>query len=109
MWCLTGFTNSINVTNLIKLEAEKVSFQVTKDVFYFLFLVLFSETRITREHDTAMNKLFDWQARFEVQLNETLQSVKEFYTKDRMSEAKTYLAQLEELKEKVQVFLEEVH
>lgn len=68
-----------------------------------------SETRITREHDTAMNKLFDWQARFEVQLNETLQSVKEFYTKDRMSEAKTYLAQLEDLKEKVQVFLEEVH
>jgi len=55
-----------------------------------------------------MNKLFDWQARFEMQLNETLQSVKEFHTKDRMSEAKTYLAQLEELKEKVQVFLEEV-
>ena len=55
-----------------------------------------------------MNKLFDWQARFEMQLNETLQSVKEFYTKDRMSEAKTYLAQLEELKEKVKVFLEEV-
>ena len=44
-----------------------------------------------------------------MQLNETLQSVKEFYTKDRMSEAKTYLAQLEDLKEKVQVFLEEVH
>lgn len=75
----------------------------------FAFLVLPSETRITREHDTAMNKLFDWQARFEVQLNETLQSVKEFYTKDRMSEAKTYLAQLEELKDKVQVFLDEVH
>ena len=76
--------------------------------FCILFLVLPSENRITREHDTAMNKLFDWQARFEMQLNETLQSVKEFHTKDRMSEAKTYLAQLEELKEKVQVFLEEV-
>lgn len=67
-----------------------------------------SEHRVTREHDTAMNKLFDWLARFELQLNETLQSVKEFYTKDRVSEAKTYLAQLDELKDKVQEFLDEV-
>ena len=67
-----------------------------------------SETRVTREHDTAMNKLFDWLARFEMQLNETLVSVKEFHTKDRMSEAKTYLAQLDDLKDKVQGFLEEV-
>lgn len=43
-----------------------------------------------------------------MQLNETLVSVKEFHTKDRMSEAKTYLAQLEDLKDKVQGFLEEV-
>ena len=70
--------------------------------------VSFSETRVTREHDTAMNKLFDWLARFEMQLNETLVSVKEFHTKDRMSEAKTYLAQLDDLKDKVQGFLEEV-
>ena len=41
-------------------------------------------------------------------LNETLVSVKEFHTKDRMSEAKTYLAQLDDLKDKVQGFLEEV-
>ena len=67
-----------------------------------------SETRVTREHDTAMNKLFDWLARFEMQLNETLVSVKEFHTKDRMSEAKTCLAQLDDLKDKVQGFLEEV-
>ena len=67
-----------------------------------------SETRVTREHDTAMNKLFDWLARFEMQLNETLVSAKEFHTKDRMSEAKTYLAQLDDLKDKVQGFLEEV-
>ena len=78
-------------------------------MMHFVFFLQPSENRITREHDTAMNKLFEWQARFEMQLNETLQSVKEFYTKDRMSEAKTYLAQLEELKERVQVFLEEVH
>ena len=73
-----------------------------------VFCVLSSENRITREHDTAMNKLFDWLARFEMQLNETLQSVKEFYTKDRVSEAKNYLVQLDELKHKVQEFLEEV-
>lgn len=73
-----------------------------------LFVLPCSETRITREHDSAMNKLFDWLARFELQLNETLQSVKEFYTKDRMSEAKTYLAQLDELRDKVLGFLEEV-
>ena len=70
--------------------------------------VLPSENRVTREHDAAMNKLFDWLARFEMQLNETLVSVKEFHTKDRMSEAKTYLAQLDELGDKVQGFLEEV-
>ena len=69
---------------------------------------LSSETRVTREHDASMNKLFDWLARFEVQLNETLGSVKEFYTKDRMSEAKTYLAQLDELRDKIQGFLDEV-
>ncbi|CAH3192981.1 unnamed protein product, partial [Porites evermanni] len=70
-------------------------------------IIKMSETRVTREHDTAMNKLFDWLARFEMQLNETLVSVKEFHTKDRMSEAKTYLAQLDDLKDKVQGFLEE--
>ena len=75
-----------------------------------LFVCLLpSETRITREHDAAMNKLFDWLARFEMQLNETLASVKEFYTKDRMSEAKTYLVQLDELRDRVQGFLEEVY
>ena len=68
----------------------------------------FSETRVTREHDTAMNKLFDWLARFESQLEETLASVKEFHNKDRMSEAKMYVAQLDELKQRVEGFLEEV-
>lgn len=69
---------------------------------------LLSETRVTREHDAAMNKLFDWLARFEAQLNETLGSVKEFYGKDRLSEAKMYLAQLDELRDKIQGFLDEV-
>ena len=68
----------------------------------------FSETRVTREHDTAMNKLFDWLASFESQLDETLTSVKEFHSKDRMSEAKNYVAQLDELRQKVEGFLEEV-
>ena len=67
-----------------------------------------SETRIFREHDTAMNKLFDWQARFERRLIQTLQMAKEFHAKDRLSEANNYLAQLDELKKKVQEFLEEV-
>lgn len=69
---------------------------------------LLSETRVTREHDAAMNKLFDWLARFEAQLNETLGKVKEFYAKDRLSEAKMYLAQLDELRDKIQGFLDEV-
>lgn len=76
--------------------------------FCFFFYVLLSENRVTKEHDTAMNKLFDWLARFELQLNETLQSVKEFHSKDRISEAKTYVVQLDELKDKVQEFLDEV-
>ena len=76
---------------------------------YIFFCLLSSETRITREHDAAMNKLFDWLARFEMQLNEALANVKEFYTKDRMSEAKTFLAQLGELRDRVQGFLEEVY
>ena len=77
-------------------------------IFVFFFYVLLSENRVTKEHDTAMNKLFDWLARFELQLNETLQSVKEFHSKDRISEAKTYVVQLDELKDKVQEFLDEV-
>ncbi|CAH3114243.1 unnamed protein product [Pocillopora meandrina] len=70
-------------------------------------IIKMSENRVTKEHDTAMNKLFDWLARFELQLNETLQSVKEFHSKDRISEAKTYVVQLDELKDKVQEFLDE--
>lgn len=56
-----------------------------------------------------MNKLFDWLASFESQLDETLTSVKEFHSKDRMSEAKNYVAQLDELRQKVEGFLEEVY
>ena len=79
-------------------------------VYFILFLShLFSETRVTREHDTAMNQLFDWLASFESQLDETLASVKEFHSKDRMSEAKNYVAQLDELRQKVEGFLEEVY
>ncbi|XP_068702145.1 dynein axonemal heavy chain 3-like [Montipora foliosa] len=70
-------------------------------------IIKMSETRVTREHDTAMNKLFDWLARFESQLVETVASVKEFHSKDRMSEAKMYVAQLDELKQRVEGFLEE--
>ena len=63
---------------------------------------------MVREHDTAMNKLLDWLARFEAQLKHTQQSIRDFHKLDRISEAKTYLAQLDELRAKVKGFLEEV-
>ena len=55
-----------------------------------------------------MNKLLKWQARFEKQLSLTLEMVKEFHSKDRLSEASSYLAQLNELQAKVQYFIAEV-
>ena len=55
-----------------------------------------------------MNKLFDWLARFEAQLKQTQQSIKDFHKLDRISESRTYLAQLDELRDKVHEYLEEV-
>ncbi|XP_048589777.1 dynein axonemal heavy chain 3-like isoform X2 [Nematostella vectensis] len=66
-----------------------------------------SETRISREHETQLNKLFDWLAKFEKQLNDTLASIKDFHSKDRISESKTYLGLLDQLNEQVQKYLDE--
>ena len=98
----------LNVELMKGCSLETLHYFVFVSDFCFFFYVLLSENRVTKEHDTAMNKLFDWLARFELQLNETLQSVKEFHSKDRISEAKTYVVQLDELKDKVQEFLDEV-
>lgn len=74
----------------------------------WLYFYYYSENRIQREHDTAVQRLFDWLTKFEKQLNETLASIKDFHTKDRLSESKTYLNQLDDLQIKVLEFLDEV-
>lgn len=56
----------------------------------------------------AINRLSDWRKRFQAQLDEAVKKVKDFASKDRMSEADKYLADLVDLDNKLQVFKEEV-
>ena len=60
------------------------------------------------EHQSASNKLRDRKARFEMKLAEAQRIVAEFRTKERMNEAAMYLEILNELKVRVDEFIEEV-
>ncbi|PVD24893.1 hypothetical protein C0Q70_15383 [Pomacea canaliculata] len=66
-----------------------------------------AENKLQREHDMAINRLSDWRKRFQAQLDEAVKKVKDFASKDRMSEADKYLADLVDLDSKLQVFKEE--
>lgn len=55
-----------------------------------------------------MNKLTDWLARFENELDQVLKEAKDFHTKDRISEAKLYVERLDELRVQVDKLITEV-
>ena len=68
----------------------------------------FSETKLQKEHDIAVSKLSDRQRKFQLRLNEVLEMVKGFKTKDRMSEAQDYLLKLKDIQRVLEEFYKEV-
>ena len=67
-----------------------------------------SEMRMLREQETAMNKLKERRARFEMRLNETQRIVAEFKNRERMSDALQYVEVFDQLKKRVEEFIAEV-
>ncbi len=75
-------------------------------LFYMTFFC--SETKLQKEHDIAVSKLSDRQRKFQIRLNDVLDIVKGFKTKDRMSEAQDYLLKLKEIQRVLEGFYKEV-
>ena len=73
------------------------------------FVLVHSENKYQKEHDIACNKMRDWKRRFEKTLDENMKKIKEFGSKDRMSEADKHLADLEDMTIKIEEFREEVN
>lgn len=67
-----------------------------------------SEMRMLREQETAMNKLRDRKARFEMRLSETQRIINEFKNRERMSDAPQYVEVFDQLKKRVEEFIAEV-
>ena len=77
----------------------------------FIDLVLFftcRELKLQREHDYYTNKLHDRQKKFQAELDIVAKQLRDFSSKDRMSEAETYMRELTEITEKLEQFQEEV-
>ena len=70
--------------------------------------MLSSELRVSRQHDSAVNKLSDWLARFETKLEVIYKEAKDFHSKERMSEARSHLDKLDEMKSEVDSLIAEV-
>lgn len=68
----------------------------------------FRETKLSKEHDIAVNRMADWKKKFQEKLTETQKQVTEFKTKDRMSEADAYVHLLEEITKRLEDFNMEV-
>ncbi|KAK3779700.1 hypothetical protein RRG08_013655 [Elysia crispata] len=66
-----------------------------------------AENKLQKEHDIACNRLKDWKKRFESTLKEYLKKIKDFNGKDRMSEADKYMAELEDIGQKIEEFQDE--
>ncbi|KAK7495478.1 hypothetical protein BaRGS_00013176, partial [Batillaria attramentaria] len=66
-----------------------------------------AENKLNKEHDIAVNRLNDWKKRFQAQLDDAIRKLKEFASKDRMSEADKYMADLTDLDNKIEFFKEE--
>ena len=73
-----------------------------------MLLSVRSEMRMLREQETAMNKLRDRRARFEMRLSETQRIISEFKNRERMSDAPQYVEVFDQLKKRVEEFIAEV-
>lgn len=109
----------IHLRHLVSLSVafvEGVSFlcNVEDAIWYAVYnamnmlLSVRSEMRMLREQETAMNKLRDRRARFEMRLSETQRIISEFKNRERMSDAPQYVEVFDQLKKRVEEFIAEV-
>ncbi|XP_028407226.1 dynein heavy chain 3, axonemal-like [Dendronephthya gigantea] len=70
-------------------------------------LISSSELRVSRQQDSAVNKLTDWLARFEAKLEAVYKEAKDFYSRERISEARAHVEKLDELRTEVENLLDE--
>ncbi|CAG5118303.1 unnamed protein product, partial [Candidula unifasciata] len=62
------------------------------------------ENKLQKEHDIAVYKLKEHKKLFECTLEEYQKKIKEFNTKDRISEADKYVSELEDISQKIDDF-----
>ncbi|XP_067685210.1 dynein axonemal heavy chain 3-like [Haliotis asinina] len=63
-----------------------------------------TENKLQREHDMAVSRLKDKKKKFAVELADAARKVAAFSTRDRMSEAKQYKAELDEIASRLETF-----
>ena len=63
---------------------------------------------MSREHELALRRLSDFKRKFQERISEVHRQVIEFKTKERISDAESYVQQLEEINKKVEEFNTEV-
>ena len=78
------------------------------EIFTCDILIIHSEMRMLREHETAVNKLKERKSRFVLRLVETQKIVSEFKNRERMSEASQYVDVFDQLKIRTEEFIAEV-
>ena len=98
-------TAQLNCEFVFAFAKSKFSHEVAELVMMHLS---FRELKLQREHDYYTNKLLDRQKKFQEQLDFVAKQLKDFASKDRMSEAETYMRELTEITEKLEQFQEEV-
>lgn len=74
----------------------------------FTFKTIARENKLQKEHDVAVYRLKEQKKVFERTLEEYLKKVKEFSTKDRISEADKYVSELEDISQKIDEFRKQV-
>ena len=74
----------------------------------YVYCVCDREQKLSKEHDIAVNRLNDWKRRYLMTLTETQKVVNDFKTKDRMSEAESYVHLLDDTARRLEDFTLEV-
>ncbi|XP_071815449.1 dynein axonemal heavy chain 3-like isoform X3 [Apostichopus japonicus] len=66
-----------------------------------------SELKLQKEHDMAVNKLSQRQKQFRADIQNLSDEVKAFKSRDRMADSQDYLAQLDDMQERLEAFQKE--
>jgi len=76
---------------------------------YLFYHCDYSEQNLSKMRDIANHRLVEWKKKFMERIHEVERQVLEFKTKERMSEADIYLAEVQEIVRKLEEFNSEVN